>query len=191
MPQNWTRLRASASDSVATLSELLADGGTDDRRLVLGYLEAKRVLAAAFEAFAVERYADSAVLENAKAAIEREMARLYPAVPAKYLKVRGYGEVHARLLAYLSQRAGTDVSAGELRMLTGDAVHTERRARELRDLGYALDARHVAETDVYVLQSNDPDLAAVCAYLVAKNIKGDKSLTKDEAAELLRSEGLQ
>jgi hypothetical protein len=191
MAQNWTRLRALASDSVATLSELLADGETDDRRLVSGYLEAKRVLAAAFEAFAVERYSDSTVLETAKATIEREMTRLYPALPAKYLKVRGYGEAHARLLAYLSQRVGTDVSAGELRMLTGDAVHTERRARELRDLGYALDARHVADADVYVLQSTEPDLALACADLVAKNIKGDKSLSKDEAASLLRSEGLQ
>lgn len=190
MAENWTRLRAASADSVATLGELLADGTVDDRRLVSGYLEAKRTLAAAFEAFSVDRYADPSVIAAVKEAIEAEMARRYPGVLPKYRKVRGYGESHARLLAFLVQRVGTDVSAGELRMLTGDAVHTERRARELRDLGFTLDARHMAGSDVYLLRSADADLAAASAYLVAKNIKGDRSLTKAEAAEILRSAGL-
>ncbi len=190
MADEWTKLRASALDSVATLNELLADADVGDRRLISGYLEAKRVLAAAFEAFSVEKYSDPAVIECAKGAIEAEMVRRYPGVSPKYLKVRGYGESHARLLAYLVQRAGTDVAAGELRMLTGDAVHTERRTRELRDLGFLLDALHIAGNDVYLLRSPEPDLEAASAYLVAKNVKADRSLTKSDAAEILRSAGL-
>ena len=86
--------------------------------------------------------------------------------------------------------AGEPVSANELRMLTGDAVHTERRARELRDLGYQLTAKHVAGSDVYVLESPEPDLGAAAAYLVRKNITEDRGISKTRAAELIQSLGL-
>jgi hypothetical protein len=190
MADNWTKLRAAALDSVGTLHELLGDSTVDDRRLILGYLEAKRTLAAAFAAFSVAEYEDKSVMENAKRAIEHKMASRYPGVPRKYLKVKGYGESHTHLLAYLVRRVGIEVVSAELRMLTGDAVHTERRTRELRDLGFKLDARHMAGSDVYVLGSLEPDLDAAAAYLVSRNVRADKSLSKAEATEILRIAGL-
>jgi hypothetical protein len=114
----------------------------------------------------------------------------YPRLPAKYLKVRGFGKSHARLVAYLVRSSGNEVSASELRMLTGDAVHTERRARELRDLGFELEAKHTGGTDVYLLRSAEPDVAAGAAIQVAQNIRGDRSLSQAQAADLLRSAGL-
>lgn len=190
MSNHLNKLRAAALDDVGTLHELLADSTTDDRRLIAGYLQAKRTLSAMFEAFSVAKYANASVIEEAKGAIQGDMARRYPGLPPKYLRVRGYGASHARLLAYLVQRVGLEVAAGELRMLTGDAVHTERRARELRDLGFKLDARHMAGNDVYVLGSSEPDLGAAAAYLVTKNVKDDNSLSEQEAADILQSVGL-
>jgi hypothetical protein len=190
MTGTWSKQRVTALDSVATLGELLADSGAEDRRLVLAYLEAKHLLAEAFEAFAVEKYADPTVLEEVKKALEPVMRQAYPRAPDKYLRVRGFVEVHARLLAYLVPRAGCDVSAAELRMLTADAVHTERRARDLRDLGFQLDARSTAGSDVYVLRSPVPDTVAGAALLVAKNIRTDKSISPERVAELLDDLGL-
>src|SRR4051812_37383958 len=120
MPDSWNRMRAAALDSIIALRDLLADPTADDRRLVAGYVESKRILASAFEAFAAEKYADPTPLKNVKREIEGEMSRLYPGVPPKYLKVRGYGESHSRLLAYLLRRVGAEVTSAELRMLTGD-----------------------------------------------------------------------
>lgn len=190
MAEGWTRMRARAIESVATLQELLADSDVDDGRLVAGYLEAKRVLASAFEVFAVERYADPSVLVGVSTLVEQAMRSAYPELPTKYVRVRGFGEVHSRLLAYLAERVGIDVSAAELRMLTGDAVHTERRARELRDLGLRIDARHTSGSDVYVLRSTNPDTEIGARTLVAKNIREDRSISKAEGAELLQSVGL-
>jgi hypothetical protein len=183
-------MRASALDTVSTLKELLADVEAEDRRLVSAYLEAKQVLANAFEVLAVEKYADPSVLDGAKRNVEAAMRSAYSYLPAKYLKVRGYGKSHARLVAYLARSSGVEVSAAELRMLTGDAVHTERRARELRDLGFQLEARHTGGADVYLLRSADPDAATGAALQVTRNIRGDKSISGAEAADLLRSAGL-
>ncbi|MCY7288395.1 MAG: hypothetical protein LH624_09135 [Cryobacterium sp.] len=191
MTESWSRLRHRSLDSVSTLHQLLADESTEDRRLVLGYMETKRLLALAFEAYAVERYADTTVMEGVKRTVEESMRSGYPYAPEKYLRVRGYGQVHSRLLAYLAPRIGTDVSAAELRMLTADAVHTERRARELRDLGLRLDARESSGVDVYVLESAAPHAATGAALQLARNIKEDRTLKKDHAAELLNQLGLE
>ena len=152
---------------------------------IAGYLEAKRELAEAFEALLVSKFVDRTVITATKRQIEAEMRKGDPLAPPQYLKVRGYGEVHARLLSYLVGMAGQAVSASELRMLTGDAVHTERRARELRDLGYHLEAKHAGGSDVYVLESLEPDLGAAAAYLVKKNITEDRGISKARAAELI------
>jgi hypothetical protein len=75
-------------------------------------------------------------------------------------------------------------------MLTGDAVHTERRARELRDLGFTLEARHTGGADMYVLRGTEPDAAAGAAIQVAKNIRGDRSSSNEVKERLLRATGL-
>jgi hypothetical protein len=188
--KTWLRLRASAVDAVARLGEILSDPVAEDRRLVAAYLDAKQILANAFEALAVEKYGDPSVLATAKATIEAAMREAYSHLPAKYLKLRGFGVSHARLLAYLTRSAGAEVSAAELRMLTGDAVHTERRARELRDLGFELDARHTGGNDVYVLRSAEPNARTGASLQVARNIKEDKTISRAEAVDLLRSAGL-
>ena len=78
MADAWPKLRDRAHDAVGTLHELLGDPATDDRRLIAGYLQAKRELAEGFEALLVSRYVDRSVIAEAKLAIEAEMRRAYP-----------------------------------------------------------------------------------------------------------------
>jgi len=189
MPATWRGRRPTALDAVERLRQLLSEGDAEDRRLVVAYLDAKRVLASAFESFAVERYSDPTVLEETKRRVEAQMRASYGHMSARYLRVRGFGTSHAILIAYLARSVGTEVSSAELRMLTGDAVHTERRARELRDLGYDLEARHTGGTDVYVLRSREADAKAGAAMLVARNIREDRGLSADQRGEMLRRMG--
>ena len=101
------------------------------------------------------------------------------------MKVRGFGRAHRLILAMLAERVGQTVSVGELRMLTGDAVHTERRARELRDLGLDVDAKHTAGADAYVLSSTVPDVVRAARDLTIKNIREDKALSEPARAALI------
>jgi hypothetical protein len=190
MTVGWVRLKASAIDAVSELQMLLQDNSADDRRLIAAYLESKRTLAEAFEALSVERYVDLTVLKSAKSSITLAMQSTYPRLPARYLKVRGYGSSHARLLSYLCRSTGAEVSGAELRMLTGDAVHTERRTRELRDLGFNLEAKHTSGTDVYILRSDVPDTAVGAAIQVKRNIREDRATSKQEKDNLMLSSGL-
>jgi hypothetical protein len=75
-------------------------------------------------------------------------------------------------------------------MLTGDAVHTERRTRELRDLGFNLEAKHTSGTDVYILRSDVPDTAVGAAIQVKRNIREDRATSKQEKDNLMLSSGL-
>jgi hypothetical protein len=183
-------MRATAHESALALADLLADTTTEERRLIAGYLDAKKILARAFEVFGVERYRDPAVMTRVKTVLETEMRRTFDQLPERYLRVRGYGESQARILAYLARSIGSEVTADELRMLTGDAVHTERRARELRDLGLHLEARHTGGADVYVLRSLDPNASEGAAIQVSRNIRNDKQLSAESAARLLVEAGL-
>ena len=81
-------------------------------------------------------------------------------VPGKYLAVRGYKSVQPILLQYLAQHVGNPVRSSKLRVLTADQTHTERRVRDLRDLGFEVDWKKVADDDQYILKSTEADLGA-------------------------------
>ena len=190
MKPSWARSRAAALDAVMLLREVLEDESADTRRRISGYIEAKNALAAAFEALAVLEHADPSVMANHKRRLEATMSRDFSVLPDKYLRVRGFGDTHARLLAYLTHNLDQDVPAAELRLLTRDAVHTERRTRELRDLGFKLDASHIGGRDVYRLRDEEPDLAEAARLLVRRNLLAADELNALQATELLHQAGL-
>ncbi len=99
-------------------------------------------------------------------------------VPEKYLSVHGYKSVQPILLQYLAQHAGNPVRSSKLRILTSDQTHTERRVRDLRDLGFQVEWKKVADDDQYVLKSIQPDLNAAATLQVRKNVKDDKEAAK-------------
>ncbi|WP_165070189.1 hypothetical protein [Marisediminicola senii] len=163
----------------------MRDLDATERELVDAYLESKKLLARSFQVLAVERYSGAERLEAVKALLVNAMDVLYPTLPTRYKVVKGFGASHRLILNYLSQRVGEEVSAEELRVLTGDAVHTERRARELRDLGLDVASRSVAGGQQYLLRSAHPDMNAARS-IALHNVNEDNSLTGQERANLAR-----
>lgn len=175
--KSWARLRPEALESVKVLVSLL-DSEASQPRLVEGYLESKNLLAEAFQALLRERIAPRVtLLDDVKARIEAvSKQRFTGVVPEKYLRVAGYRTPHRELYAYLTLFVGQPIPSAVLRIITADAVHTERRARELRDLGLRLEATSSGGSDVYVLRSPDPDLQAGSLKVTALNIRDDKKI---------------
>lgn len=158
-------------------------------RLLDGYLEVRRSLARQF-CLVAQRYLlrDGTLLETTRKRIEERMTELLSGrVPEKYLAVHGYTSVQPILLQYLAQHVGKPVRSSKLRVLTADQIHTERRVRDLRDLGFDVEWKKVADEDQYVLKSVEPDFDAAAAMQVRKNIRDDKKLAKQEKERLLRS----
>jgi hypothetical protein len=157
-------------------------------RLLDGYLEARRSLARQF-CLVAQRYLlrGGTLLETMRKRIEERMTELFGnRVPEKYLIVHGYTSVQPILLQYLAQHVGKPVRSSKLRILTADQIHTERRVRDLRDLGFDVEWKKVADEDQYVLKSVEPDLHAAATMQVRKNIRDDKKLAKQEKERLLR-----
>jgi hypothetical protein len=179
---------AEALDYLSELARSQADtGAIDFERLAAGYAELRRTLAKEFRTLAQqELLSGESALEVTRQRIEYRMQQLYGGrIPDKYLSVRGYTGVHPILLEYLLKHAGTPVAASRLRLLTGDQVHTERRLRELRDLGYELSWRRMFEEDHYVLASSEPAIDVVARSRVEHNIREDRSVSTEVKAELL------
>ncbi|MGO8758028.1 MAG: hypothetical protein ACLQG3_07885 [Terracidiphilus sp.] len=156
-------------------------------RLLDGYLEARRSLARQF-CLVAQRHLlrGDNLLEHTRKRIERRMTELYAnQIPDKYRVVHGYSSVQPIILQYLAQHVGNPVRSSKLRVLTADQIHTERRVRDLRDLGFDVEWKKVSDDDQYVLVSVEPNVDAAAALLLRKNIKDDKKLAKPEKDRLL------
>jgi|HubBroStandDraft_4_1064222.scaffolds.fasta_scaffold30044_4 hypothetical protein len=156
-------------------------------RLLDGYLEARRSLARQF-CLVAQRHLlrGDSLLETTRKRIEQRMTELCgKGIPEKYRLVHGYTSVQPILLQYLAQHVGNPVRSSKLRVLTADQIHTERRVRDLRDLGFQVEWKKVSDDDQYVLVSLEPDLGAAAALQLRKNIKDDKKLAKLEKDRLL------
>lgn len=184
MAETWSRRRPAAADATRSLLALLEDSSVDDARLVKGYLDAKRQLAQALQALLLEKYGNPTPLNIVKDQLEQHSLTLYPDLPGRYRVVRGFGRVHEHLFAYLVSRVGEKVGADELRILTGDAVHTERRARDLRDLGLDVVATDSGGAATYVLTASSPRLDVGARAVAARNIASDKTLSEAQRANL-------
>jgi hypothetical protein len=163
--------------------DVLQDPDAQHSRLVQAYLDAKRQLAKAFRTLAVESVADRNALTPLISRLEESMDILFPTVPEEYRRVKGFGASHRILYSYLSVRLESDVALDELRILTGDAVHTERRLRELRRLGLQiamLDSGGFRTCRV----SQVVNLGTASREWVLRAIAADKSLDRGSASEL-------
>jgi hypothetical protein len=126
------------------------------------------------------------LLEITRKRIEQRIAETYgDRIPGKYKVVRGYTSVQPILLQYLSQHVGNPVRSSKLRILTADQIHTERRVRDLRELGFDVEWKKVSDDDQYVLASIEPDLDRAAVLQVRKNVREDKKLGKTEKDKLL------
>lgn len=183
MSNSWSRQRNSAQIATQILLEVLQDPGAAHSRLVHAYLDAKRELARAFQTLAIESVGDQDPLASLIRQLEESMDVLYPEVPEEYRRVKGFVASHRILYSYLSVRLNSDVPLDELRILTGDAVHTERRLRELRTLGLQitmLESGGIRTCRV----AQAVDLGTASREWVLRAISTDKAIDRDSAAKL-------
>jgi hypothetical protein len=134
-----------------------------------------------------DEWALDAVLER----LENELrARLADVFPLEVVTIRRYGATHRKLFEYLTLHRGRPVPAARLRALTGDQIHTERRVRELRDIGLRIDAARRSGDNVYELTSEDPDVDAAMARLAPEFAKRVANWSAARRAEALQQLGL-
>jgi hypothetical protein len=150
------------------------------------YLAARRTLSDELRILGKESLVGQpTALASTLRAIEWTMAEKYSErIPDRLLHIRGYRGVHGVLLEYLIRYSDVPVSGAMLRLLAGDQVHTERRLRELRDLGYDLVADKSGGEDTYTLNP-EPDLEYAARYQLRRNIGQDRKLTASEKAGLI------
>lgn len=147
-----------------TTSAQGTDAFTDD--LARDYHLLRTTLAFSFRDLALAALpAPTPSYADLRQTVQAEMRRLFEGrVDSSLLRVTGYTSPHPQLYALLMANVGQAVPAWRLRILTNDAVHTERRTRELRDLGLTIETWVEDEEAHYRLTSRTPDSVYAAAY---------------------------
>lgn len=183
----WTRIRPDAVLAIRELAKMLEADGPPQDMLDL-YLYSKKVVAEVMEA-----RLDMELVERCDTFYElREKLGLlvsekYGALlPKQYLSIPYGSKVHEKLFQILLQRFDTDVPSSLLRVLTRDSVHTERRLRELRELGLDIRPGVLSGVGSYRLCSLgvDTTLIPTMIYNVAQR-KEHRYLAEDELLRIL------
>jgi hypothetical protein len=173
------RIDATAAYLHSIASAQLKTDTPDLDRLLDAYLEARQSLAREFRELASSTMSEAGEeLLAVKRQIQERMIHRYASiVPSRLLVVHGYTGVHGVLLNYLSRRVRDPVPASRLRLLIGDQIHTERRVRELRELGFDVTWKRVSGEDQYVLVSLDPDFDSAAKVQLGLNLRTDRSIS--------------
>ncbi len=181
---DWVQLKP---DAEVALTELLsqlqaASADSPNQDLLDSYLYAKRLIAEAMKAFIrIDLNERCDTFHDLRARLADEMRRRYSGrIPDKYLNVPYDSRLHEELFTVLLKRIGTTVPAALLRIVTADSVHTERRTRELRELGFDITSFSENSIDVYRLNSLEINTSMIPT-LIGNRAKSDKFRALSEA----------
>lgn len=176
-----------AKAAVSRFSQRLASASAFDEGLANDYNTLRSALAYGFKEMALEALPRRSFdLGQVKEAVIREMRRLFEGrVDSQLFRIARYTTPHPDLYALLADNVGLPVPAWRLRLLTGDAIHTERRTRELRDLGLDIRVTPHHEDPLYCLAQLEPDLAYGAAFQLRQNALGSKAISPAEKAQAL------
>lgn len=182
----WRRLKPDTEFAVKALGSALADPHASPAEILDAYLFAKRALAQSMQPLLrAQLPATCTEFYEVRARIQDEMhSKFSDVVPEQYLKVPYGTKANEELFAVLHQELGLPVDSALLRTINADDVHTERRIRELRELGLDVTTTMVNGRHHYVLDSLNIDSAKI-RELVVKAIGKSKGLTRKEKEELI------
>ncbi|WP_327636127.1 hypothetical protein OHB24_39770 [Kribbella sp. NBC_00482] len=180
----WEQLRPDALLAIRGLADSLEVGDIPTQELLDLYVYSKRVVAEVMGArFDMEFPGLSPEFHRLREDLSETMVSRYGgSVPAPYLVVPYGSKVHEKLFHILLQRFDTEVPAGLLRVPTRDSVHTERRVRELRELGLDIDTKKHSGIDTYRLCSLNLDFSLIPKIIF--NTARDKKHSLISRAEL-------
>lgn len=182
---DWHQLRPDTLLAVEGVVGLLKQDDADAQNLLDAYLYAKRLLAESMQALArTDLPAKCATFRDLRAQLAERMAEEYGGrIPERYLTVPYGSRTHEELFATLLRRLGQPVTAALLRVVTREAVHTERRTRELRELGLDIVTSREGGNDVYTLRSLELDTTLIPT-IIANNLRDRKAPGHEKAAVL-------
>jgi hypothetical protein len=185
MTQAWPTLRIQSLDAVRLLAGVLADNEAADSTLIAAYIDARSALILAYAKLAQERYANSMALDDAVKSVEAAL-NVFTDIPDRYRKMRNYSATHRILLAYLVRNVGKPVPFAILKMINQEQSETARRTRELRTLGFDIEAVRTGGQNSYTLKASRPDIHLAVRHQIAHQIREDKSLTQQQQIQLLQ-----
>ena len=180
----WRFVRGELERAYEELLQLLNDdASTQD--LLHGYLRAKRLSAQAYQSLMLASIPDhvaawDAVRKSVGHALEERYSGL---LPAWALKVPYGSDTHRTLFCLLAERRGEPVPADYLRVVAADAVHAERRVRELREIGLNVVAAKAQGYDSYTLTGFDVNMTVIPTIAV-NHIRANKTLSDKESRRL-------
>ncbi|MFF3393103.1 hypothetical protein ACFYW1_19525 [Streptomyces sp. NPDC002669] len=186
----WQRLKLDAEHALRVLLSELSDHESP-QPLFEAYTYAKDITARAIQSRMLEHLpTENQQFRLLHEKIRKEMhARYRGKVPANLLSTPYSGKTHENLFSLLQENLTQPVPAAMLRIATGDNVHTERRARELRELGLDLNWYEIEEISVYELRSLKLDFDMIPA-IVRNNTRRTKAFSEGEKRRILREAGI-
>lgn len=189
-PENeWKNLKSDAEHALQTLLSQI-DRHAQAQELFEAYTYAKRVTADALKARMLMHLPD----ENPKfrelyTRVQAELDMRYSQFfPEGYLKAPYGDQLHGHLFSLLQENLAEPIEAAKLRIVTADGVHTERRTRELRELGIDVDWYKEDGIDFYVLKSFDLNFEVLPS--LVRTIVRKKTKSKSEQKRLLGNAGI-
>ncbi|MFD4695398.1 hypothetical protein [Streptomyces sp. NPDC058463] len=188
--EEWQQLRHSTEHALGILLSEISDH-RDPQSLFEAYTYAKEIAARALQSRMLAHLpAENHIFRALHREIQQEMlSRYQDVVPEVLLRTPYRGKTHEGLFSLLQENLERPVQAAMLRIVTGDNVHTERRARELRELGFDLHWHEEEEISIYELRSLELDFDMIPS-IVRNNARRTKSYTKDEKKRILRDAGI-
>lgn len=185
--EKWQQRKPDAEFAAGALSTALGEPEGDPAAVLDAYLFAKRTLAQSMQFLLRSQLpeASRAAFHDVQARIREELhSRFSDRVPEQYLRVPYATTANEELFAVLHHAMGSPVSADRLRTANADDVHTERRIRELRELGLDISVETVDGDRCYVLGSLNLDGARM-RELVLKAIRKSRALSDTEQEEMI------
>ncbi|MFJ6769523.1 hypothetical protein ACIQOV_00840 [Kitasatospora sp. NPDC091257] len=175
---DWHRLKPDTVLAVEGVLDQLKkdDAQADAQNLLDAYLYAKRLLAESMQALVRTGLpAECDTFRDLRAQLAARMTEEYgDRIPERYLTVPYGSRTHEQLFSMLLRRYRQPVSAALLRVVTRDSVHTERRTRELRELGLDIVPSREGGSDVYTLRSLELDTSLIPA-IITNNLRDKKA----------------
>ncbi|MEU7028678.1 hypothetical protein AB0A60_18550 [Streptomyces sp. NPDC046275] len=189
--EEWERLKPGSEYTVENLRSVLGAPTTSAGEVLESYLFAKHSLARSMQALLLSQLPASCPEFHAvRRRVEEQMhARYSGLIPEQYLKAPYGSSVHEVLFMLLMRDMGSPVDNALLRTSTQDSIHTERRTRELRELGLSIESSEKDSIQYYTLVGLELDPTVVPG-LVAKNIRKSTKLSgseKDRLCKLLEA----
>ncbi|MFD7451564.1 hypothetical protein [Kitasatospora sp. NPDC059827] len=182
---DWHRLKPDTAIAVGGVLDLLRNGDAQDdaQNLLDAYLYAKRLLAESMQALVRTGLpVESDTFRDLRAQLAARMAEEYgERIPERYLTVPYGSRTHEELFSMLLRRFKQPVSAALLRVVTRDSVHTERRTRELRELGLDIVPSREGGSDVYTLRSLELDTSLIPT-IITNNLRDKKASEQEKKA---------